>query len=240
MKKKGGANQRPLELRKAGASVHGVAAKREPGEKLRKSDATRARILGAAHRVLRDKDYQAARLSDIARAANTHAGAMYYYFDSKQSLVAALVEQHARQHVESVQDHLAALRAGASAGDKLRAAITVYMQHVGDKSNELAAVARLMSNIPPELRKRAFVENKTYRRLYSDIIREGQASGEFRPDIDPTVAALALIGSLVWCFEWYRPGRWPLSFIIEQIHGTFVRGIERSRRARSTPTRSPR
>ena len=57
--------------------------------KIKKSDATRARILDAANRVLREKNYSTARLADIAKAAGTHAGAMYYYYESKEALVEA-------------------------------------------------------------------------------------------------------------------------------------------------------
>ncbi|ORB76440.1 hypothetical protein BST46_30110, partial [Mycobacterium timonense] len=49
--------------------------------------ATRARILDSAALIFRNKGYAGTRLSDVAAAANTQAGSLYYHFPSREELV---------------------------------------------------------------------------------------------------------------------------------------------------------
>ncbi|HEY3485805.1 MAG TPA: hypothetical protein VGK49_10495, partial [Ilumatobacteraceae bacterium] len=37
------------------------------------------------------------------------------------------------------------------------------------------------------------------------LIEEGQAAGEFRDDIDPQMAMLAVLGMFNWIHRWYKP-----------------------------------
>lgn len=56
-----------------------------------KSARTRARILDSAARVFSKSGYAATRLTDIAEAADVKQGSLYYYFDSKDTLVAEML-----------------------------------------------------------------------------------------------------------------------------------------------------
>ncbi len=57
-------------------------------DKESKSVRTRTRILDAAARVLSTKGYAGTRLSDVAKAADLRAPpAIYYYFDSRETLI---------------------------------------------------------------------------------------------------------------------------------------------------------
>lgn len=64
-----------------------------------KSEATRARILGAALRVFRERGFAESTMREIAAAAGVAVGAAYYYFDSKDALVMAFYEQTQAQMI---------------------------------------------------------------------------------------------------------------------------------------------
>lgn len=61
--------------------------------KTRKSEETRANILGAALRVFRERGFEKATMREIASEAGVALGAAYYYFDSKDAIVMAFYER---------------------------------------------------------------------------------------------------------------------------------------------------
>jgi TetR/AcrR family transcriptional repressor of bet genes len=60
-------------------------------------DAQRRAIAGAAIDVINDVGLDAARLRDVARAANVTTGAVTHYFDSKEAVLEAALEEVVRR-----------------------------------------------------------------------------------------------------------------------------------------------
>ena len=92
----------------------------EPKFRRRKADRP-AEIVAAALQVFADKGFAAARLDDIAAKAGVSKGAIYLYFETKEDIFRAVVEQAIAPDIEMV----AAVIAGHPGpfSDLLRAAI---------------------------------------------------------------------------------------------------------------------
>src|SRR3954471_3644005 len=68
---------------------------------LKKSDATRQRILDAAALVLSRQGFAGTKLSDIAAEARLKVATLYYYYESREALVEAVMvtgSEHVRRH----------------------------------------------------------------------------------------------------------------------------------------------
>jgi len=65
---------------------------------------TREVILRTALELFRSNGFEVATMRDIARAAEVATGAAYYYFPSKEAIVAAYYEQVQREHIEKVRE----------------------------------------------------------------------------------------------------------------------------------------
>ena len=65
-------------------------------------DGKRRQILDGAMRVFLDKGFDAASMSEIARAAGVSKGTLYVYFEDKQSLFDAIVQERCHIHAERV------------------------------------------------------------------------------------------------------------------------------------------
>lgn len=72
--------------------------------KTKKAEAKRAEILEAASACFRAKGIRGAGVGDICAALGISPGHLYYYFNSKDEIVAALVEQHREAAVAYVRD----------------------------------------------------------------------------------------------------------------------------------------
>ncbi len=150
-------------------------------------------ILKAATEVFARRGYFQSQVADIARAAGVAAGTVYLYFRSKDDLLVSIFER-------TMKDTLAAGRS-AIAGvtdprERLRQIARLHLERMG-RDRDLAVVFQV------ELRQSTkFMErfSSTYLRDYLGIIRDtiadGQASGTFREDFNPTIAAKALFGAL--------------------------------------------
>ena len=58
-----------------------------------RSEATRRRIITSAVELFNEIGYPAAGLGDIIERAEMTKGALYYHFDSKESLATAIIEE---------------------------------------------------------------------------------------------------------------------------------------------------
>lgn len=71
------------------ASDQATATERRPGK--------RERLVAAATQLLHQQGIERTTLADIANAADVPAGNVYYYFKTKDEVIAAVIEAHAQQ-----------------------------------------------------------------------------------------------------------------------------------------------
>jgi len=74
---------------------------------LRKSDRTRALILDTALRLFRKEGFEDTTLRDIAAAAGISLGSAYYYFESKEAIIAAYYDFVQSDYILKAKEALA-------------------------------------------------------------------------------------------------------------------------------------
>src|ERR1043165_5897474 len=58
------------------------------------SESTRERIIEAARQAFHDRGYAETSLQDIAERAHARGGSLYYFFKTKESLLAAVLDEY--------------------------------------------------------------------------------------------------------------------------------------------------
>lgn len=183
---------------------------------------SRARILAAAAAVLSEKGYAAARLTDIADIAELRAPAVYYYFPSREALVAEVMitgQQWVRRHVGEA---LARLPGDVTALDRICAAIDAHLRVELELSDFATAVTRNAGQLPPDVRAHVGRESAEYHALWRGLLLAGQADGSIRPDLDAGSARMLIIGALNWAPEWWSNTKEPIDSLIKTAQ-SFVR-----------------
>jgi TetR/AcrR family fatty acid metabolism transcriptional regulator len=150
-------------------------------------------ILRAAIDVFADRGFFNAQVADVARAAGVAAGTVYLYFRGKDDLLVSIFDRTMRTAIAEGRrsvEHLADPR------DRLREIARLHLDRLG-RDRSLAVVVQV------ELRSSTkFMEqfSASHVREYLGIIREtiaeGQASGVFRSEVNPTLAAKLVFGAL--------------------------------------------
>ena len=176
-------------------------------ERSTKSERTRQRILDAAAKVFRQQGYAHARLSDIAEQAGMQAGSLYYHFSGREDLVAEILRLGIETSWQQVREALDNLSEDASQVERLAVAIRTHTLSVLEISDYASAQARIVGQVPPEVRKGHMADQRAYGAFWHELISAAIDAGELRADVNPFVVRMLILGALNWTAEWYIAGR---------------------------------
>jgi AcrR family transcriptional regulator len=159
-------------------------------------------VLDVAARVFHDKGYDATTIQDIADELGILKGSLYYYISSKEDVL-----------FEVLQDvHEAALAAVREAvaidGDplqKIRAFVTTLAQFNAEHSVRMGILLHDFRSLSEPRRREIVRARDRYDRMLRKFITEGRREGLISPDVDPKMAALAVMGMINSIYQWYRP-----------------------------------
>jgi AcrR family transcriptional regulator len=184
---------------------------------------TRTRILDAAAYVLSHQGYAGTRLSDVAGRANVRTPAIYYYFASRDELIEEVMAGGLADMREHLKSTLAALPPGTSAIDKILVAAETHLRHELEISDYTTASIRNQGQVPAHLRDRADRVGESYGTLWRRLFDEAIRTGELRPDADPRITQMLVLGALSWTVEWWDPRRTSLDAVVSAAR-TLIRG----------------
>lgn len=186
----------------------------------------RDRIIDAAVSVFAEKGYRAARISDIARGAGVADGTIYLYFRNKEDLLLTIFEEKMVGILEGLQ---AALDGVTDPADRMRAFAHFHFEQM----RQHPALAQVFQ---VELRQSTRFVRKyrperlwAYLGLFGDIVKQGQAAGVFRADLDPFLAKWAFFGALdELSIQWVvarKRDRFNLEKAADQVVDMFLHGM---------------
>jgi AcrR family transcriptional regulator len=149
---------------------------------------TRAALVAAARVVFERDGYLEARITDITKEAKVASGSFYTYFESKEEIFGAVVEQ--------VQEDMLHARSGERPADQdvfaqIAAANRDYLLSY-KKNARLMALFEQVVQIDEEFRELRRKRTAAFVRRNAKLIRGLQENGRADPDLDPLIAAHAL------------------------------------------------
>ncbi len=157
----------------------------------------RRAILAAARKVFTQRGYAATRMADVATVAGAGKGTLYEHFRSKEDLFSTLVLTVLRESLEAL-----AAGAGLSA-DPERALREVIRECVRMALIDNLDLYRLFFDFwggseghRMETRTALREAAAGFRAMVGGVLRQGQAAGVFRAEIDPEAFGYAFIASI--------------------------------------------
>jgi len=202
-------------VRKSNARSH------QASPRAKRRDRQRDAILRAAARLFRERGFADTGMRDIAAAADLSAANLYHYFDGKNALLYYCQDRALDRMLAAVES---ARRSSGTASERLRAVFIAHLQTLLDEIEGASAHLQIDS-LPPSMRTAVVRKRDRYEHALRRIIVEGIAAGELI-DMDPAIAARAMLGALNWTVTWFRPeGRDSASVVADVISRFLVRGI---------------
>lgn len=219
-----------------------IAAAREAPRKPRRKNEDRRRdsdkrLLDAGLRLVAQKGAVGATLADIGVAAGFSRSLPLERFGSKLQFLVALVD---RTEQWFNQWAFAGLQ-GKEGLDGLTARIEAHLGSAmasWDATSALFLLYFESLTVVPELRPRVAAVGHAYRTALEDLIRQGQARGEIRRDVDPVVEATVLFGAIrgaiaQWLFE-------PTTIDLKRVAAALAEDARRSLAAEPAPVKAAR
>ncbi|MEU7811322.1 TetR/AcrR family transcriptional regulator [Pseudonocardia sp. NPDC049154] len=156
-------------------------------------------LLEIAARIFARKGYRSTTLQDIADEFGVLKGSLYHYIRSKDELLFEVVR--------SVYGAgLANLRALAAADldpvERLRAVIRGHVLYLTDNLVGTTVLLHEFDQLSEEHRARLPI--REYQAVVADLVAGAQTDPRVKPDLDPQLTALAVLGAANWVYRWYR------------------------------------
>ena len=193
--------------------------------KQQRTNATRERILSAAAIVLSRKGYAGTRLVDIAEVAELRAPAVYYYFSSRDELIAEVMVTGQRWLREHVSNALDALPEATPPIERICAAAEAHLRVELELSEFATAVSRNSGQVPIEIRDELARESAAYHAVWRRLLREAKDAGAIGAEIDLGAARMLLIGALNWAPEWWHSSRGSVDSVVTTARALVRNGL---------------
>jgi len=151
----------------------------------------RAEILEAAARCFSRNGLRGSSISEICAEAGIGAGHLYHYFASKEAIIAEL----ARARMESAKDQLEELARTDQPVIETLIGEMMTQAH-GDRSTTAAMLFDVLAESArnPAMADLVRTYHAAMAAVLSDVLRDGQATGEVDPSLDPHTTASMLVG----------------------------------------------
>ncbi|MGC1677660.1 MAG: TetR family transcriptional regulator [Candidatus Binataceae bacterium] len=195
----------------------------------RKKERTRGEIYQAAITLFIRRGFDAVTIEDICEAADVARATFFLHFPAKE----ALLTEYLRRANEEIAAMLAKYRGSATAA--LRAAFKMLAGMAAQHPDVLRLVIREVLVRPP-IRSRNEQQTGDLIELLADVVRRGQASGEFRARVNPVAAALSAFAAFFgFVSAWaQREGRFDIEASAAQALEVILHGISEHK-----PRRAP-
>lgn len=181
-----------------------------------------AEIALAAVKLFEEKGYHATSVQDIADEVGLQKGSLYHYIHSKEDLLHQIAHQAISEFNERLEKILAS---DVPAQQKLTKAIENHL--TVSISNLQTTTVLLREAFSLGEHQHQVIQDLTdkYVYLWTKILEEGQANGEFEVP-QPKLAALALLGACNWVYRWYKTsGKLSAEDVSKVFSDLFLNGL---------------
>ncbi len=189
----------------------------------------RGQLLEAAAKVFSERGFKRTTIAEVARRADVGKGTVYEYFESKESLFLALFQWYCQV---SLQSALPSAGDVTTAEESLKAFGRSTVQVILSNWELFPLTMEFWSEASQASQREGLFTvmremYEGYRAVVVEILRTGQASGEFRQDIDLEALAAMVVGAFDGMFLQYHfdPALDPAS-IVERFMDAFIYGIQ--------------
>ncbi|GAB1640390.1 TetR/AcrR family transcriptional regulator [Krasilnikovia sp. MM14-A1259] len=159
-------------------------------------------VLTAAVQLFNERGYEATSMGELAERLGITKSSIYHHVSSKQELLRMAVD-HALDGLFEAADEVRAQHTPAI--ERLELLIRRSVLVLADRLEYVTLLLRVRGNTAVE--QQALLRRRVFDAIVTDLVKQAQADGALRPDVDAATAARLLFGMVNSLIEWYRPTR---------------------------------
>jgi AcrR family transcriptional regulator len=179
-------------------------------------------IYTKAAEIFHEQGFDATSMSNIAAAVELTKAGLYYYIESKEDLLYAIINMAMEWLEHKVIEPSRPL---ADPEARLRSIIACHGKLLTEGNKAITLLTDEIEGLKPKHRRQILDRKRVYFDFVRDTLEELRAAGKLR-DVDSTVATFGLFGTLLWLPHWFRPeGRLSGSQVVEEITSIVLGGL---------------
>jgi TetR/AcrR family transcriptional regulator, cholesterol catabolism regulator len=176
--------------------VAAAGRKQEEGERYRV-------ILETAARLICERGYEGTSMQEIAAACQLTKAGLYHHIQNKEQLLFAIMNYGMDVFEEQV---LSKVRGMEDPVERLRACMRLNIELVTRGcSKEITIILHEHATLTGEARACINERKKRYVRFLEEAFAEAVRLERIRP-VQPSIAAFAFLGMVLWIYKWFQPG----------------------------------
>ena len=184
-----------------------------------------AEIIDAAANVFARRGFHGASTQDIADVLGVRQASLYYYFPSKEVALEMVCARGVEGFVEAA---ISVTEGPGPASKKIAGLIASHLSPLRDRGDYMQVFLNERRHLPAESRRRIGRHSRAIEKIFEDVLSAGVEHGEFRPDIDVRLTALAILGMANAVAAWYgKEKQRPIDRIADMFASVVLDGIRR-------------
>ncbi|MGH3433913.1 MAG: TetR/AcrR family transcriptional regulator [Thermocrispum sp.] len=159
-------------------------------------------VLEVAARLFYERGYDGTSMEELSKRLGLTKSAVYHHVAGKEELLGLIVDR-ALDGLFAVAEQVRAV--DGPAVERLERLVRGSVHVLAERLPFVTVLLRVRGNSTVELA--ALARRREFDRLVTDLVRQAEAEGDIRQDVDPATAARLLFGMVNSLIEWYRPSR---------------------------------
>jgi AcrR family transcriptional regulator len=179
-------------------------------------------IYTKAAEIFHEQGFDATSMSTIAAAVDLTKAGLYYYIESKEDLLYAIMN-YAMERLET--EVIEPSREIADPTQRLKSIIARHGRLLTEGNKAITILTDEVEGLKPKHRKQILERKRVYFDFVRQTLEELKRAGKLR-DVNTTAATFSLFGTLLWLPRWFRPdGRLNSEQVIEAITDVACGGL---------------
>jgi TetR/AcrR family transcriptional regulator, cholesterol catabolism regulator len=181
-------------------------------------------IYTKAAEIFHEQGFDATSMSNIAAAVDLTKAGLYYYIESKEDLLFAIMS-YAMEKLETMV--IEPSRTIEDPVERLKSIISRHARLLTEGNKAITILTDEIEGLKPKHRRQILDRKRVYMDFVRDTLEALRAAGQLR-NVNSTVATFGLFGTLLWLPRWYRPDG-PLNHdqIVQEITNIATGGLIR-------------
>ncbi|WP_238585680.1 MULTISPECIES: TetR/AcrR family transcriptional regulator [Comamonas] len=182
----------------------------------------RGELVKVAAQLFRQRGFHGTSTRDIAAAAGMQSGSIFYFFESKETILHAVMQDGMTQAAVSQNAALQALGARANGVERLSALVRNHLQiMVGGESDFIPVMLYEWRLLSDAQRMEVSAQKDAYEAQWMPVLQALHRTGKLKAR--PEIARLLIFGALNWTAQWFTEGRGlTLDELTEQALALFI------------------
>jgi AcrR family transcriptional regulator len=159
-------------------------------------------LLAVAVQEFNTRGYDATSMEDLSRAAGITKSSFYHHVSGKEQLLRMALERALEELFGILEEPQAQ---DGSPTERLRHIVRRQVEVLTSSLPYVTLLLRVRGNTETE--RWALARRRAFDATIASLVADAVAEGEVRADVEPSLAARLLSGTVNSIIEWYRPGR---------------------------------